>query len=167
MSVDIHDKAAVEERLWEDLEKNRFGMLGAVGLPIRHFSPMTAFAEPESGKIWFYTSKETVLARAALYGSPAMFILMTKDHQLQACIGGDLRTTFDALHRDKYWSPMVSAWFPRGKEDAALTLLCLQCEEAEVWISEQGPVKVGWEIAKANITGSPPDIGGHASLTLS
>ena len=160
MSIDIHDKAAVEERLWSDLEKNRFGMLGAVGLPIRHFSPMTAFAEPESGKIWFYTSKE-------LYGAPAMFILMTKDQQLQACIGGELRTAFDALHRDKYWSPMVSAWFPKGKDDPSLTLLCLQCEDAEVWISEEGPVKFGWEIAKANLMGSTPDVGGHATLTLS
>lgn len=167
MSTDMHDKAAVEERLWSEMEKHRFGMLGIVGPPARPFSPMTAFAEPESGKIWFFTSKETELARAGLYGAPAMFILMTKDQQLQACIAGDLRTAFDALHRDKFWSPMVSAWFPKGKDDPSLTLLCLQCENAEVWISEKGPVKFGWEIAKANLLGSTPDVGGHANLTLS
>jgi general stress protein 26 len=166
MSIDIHDKAAVEARMWRDLKENRFGMLGAVGLPIRHFNPMTAFAEPESAKIWFYTAKDTDLAQAALKGAPAMFMFMTRDQELQACIGGEIRTVFDALHRDKYWSPMVSAWFPKGKDDPSLTLLCLECADAEVWISEKGSVKVAWEIAKANLTGSPPHVGEHAALTL-
>ena len=166
MTTDIHDKAEIERRLWHEIEHNRRGMLGAVGLPIRHFAPMTAFAEPEAAKIWFYTSIDTELAKAAEEGTPAMFVVMAKNHDLQACIGGRLRTTFDALHRDKYWSPVVSAWFPKGKDDSSLTLLCLTCDEAEVWISEEGPIKFGWEIAKANLTGSPPNLGGHVSLTL-
>ena len=166
MSLDLSDTAAVEDRLWSELDKSRFGMLGVVEGPVRHFAPMTAFSEPAAGKIWFYTRKDTELAQAALAGVPSLFILMTKDQTLQACISGELRTTFDAMHRDKYWSSVVSAWFPKGKDDPNLTLICLTCHKAEVWLSEEGAVKFGWEIAKANLTGSTPEIGGHVSLTL-
>lgn len=168
MTTDINDKAALEKRLWDDLEKNRYGMLGAVGtLPVGHFAPMTAFTEPEAGKIWFYTNTHSGLAQAAQSGTKAMFIVQAKDQELQACIGGTLRARFDAMHRDKFWSPIVAAWFPKGKDDPDLTLLCLDCSDAEIWLSEQGPIKFGWEIAKANLTGSTPDIGAHAKVSLS
>jgi general stress protein 26 len=166
MTIDIRDKAAVERRLWDDLEKTRFGMLGVDGPSGRHFAPMTAFVERESGKVWFFTSNETELAKAAQAGAAAMFIVMAKDQELQACIGGQLTASVDDLHRDKYWSPMVAAWFPKGKADPTLTLLCLTCKDADVWLSEQGPVKFGFEIAKANLTGATPDVGAHASLTF-
>jgi general stress protein 26 len=166
MTTDINDKAAVEKRLWDELEGSRFGMLGVAEPPMSHFAPMTAFVERESGKLWFFTSRETHLAQSAQSGVQVMFVVMAKDHEMQACIGGRLAAVVDTLHRDKYWGPMVSAWFPKGKDDPALTLLCLTCEDAEVWISEQGPVKFGWEIAKANLTGRAPDVGAHASLTF-
>ena len=167
MTTDINDKAAVEKRLWDDLEKDRFGMLGVMGLPARHFAPMTAFVERESSTLWFFTSKQTDLAEAVQSAASAMFVFMTKDQELQACIGGDLVASSDTLHRDKFWGPMVSAWFPHGKEDPTLALLKLSCKNAEVWLSEQGPVKFGWEIAKANLTGAKPDVGARATLTFS
>ncbi len=164
MRTDTRDTAAVEKRLWDELHDGRLGMLGAASPPAAHFSPMTAFPEPESGKIWFYTNRETDLAQAAERAAPAMFIVMAKDQDLQACIRGELVVSPDILHRDKYWSPVVAAWFPKGKDDPGLTLLCLTCHEADVWISDAGAVKFGWEIAKANLTGSIPDVGGRAHL---
>jgi general stress protein 26 len=164
MRTDTRDTAAVEKRLWDELEQERLGMLGAARPPAAHFSPMTAFAEPESGRIWFYTNRETDLAQAADRAAPAMFIVMSKDQNFQACVRGELIASLDTLHRDKYWTPVVSAWFPKGKDDPGLTMLCFTCQEADVWISDEGAVKFGWEIAKANLTGSTPDIGGRAHL---
>jgi general stress protein 26 len=166
MSVDIKDKAEVEKRLWLEIEQNRAGMLGAMGPAGQHFAPMTAFAEPETGKIWFFTSLDTELAQAAEAGTAAVFILMAKNQTLQACVRGQLRTGLDPLHRDKYWSPVVSAWFPKGKNDSSLTLLCLTCDDAEIWLSEEGPIKFGLEIAKANLTRATPDLGSHVTLAL-
>ncbi|HZK98700.1 MAG TPA: pyridoxamine 5'-phosphate oxidase family protein [Caulobacteraceae bacterium] len=166
MSIDINDRAEVEKRLWRDLEKTRYGMLGATGAERPHFAPMTAFAEPETGTLWFFTSLNTDLAKETREGAPAIFIVMARDQELQACIRGDLTATRDALHRDKYWSPMVSAWFPKGKDDPSLTLLCFKCAQADVWLSQEGPVKFGFEITKANVTGRLPDVGGHTTLAL-
>ncbi len=165
MSLDMRDKAAVQKRLWDDIDASRFGMLGAESAAI-HLTPMTAFAERESGKIWFFTSKDSELAKASESGVAATFVVMTKDQDLQACIRGELVATNDALHLEKYWNSVIAAWFPRGKDDPSLTMLCLSCKAADVWISDKGPVGFGWEIAKANMTGSRPDVGGHAAVVL-
>ena len=167
MSVDMNDKAEVEKRLWAELEQGRFGMLGAAPKAGGQFNPMTAYAEPESHTIWFYTSKDTDLAKAAQGGAEAIFIVMAKDRDFQASIVGELKTTQDSLHRDKYWSPMVAAWFPGGKDDPNLTLLAFKCKDADVWVSDAGALKFGWEIAKANLTQSIPDVGGQAHLVFS
>ena len=166
MTTDTRDRAAVEKELWRELERSRCGMLGAGQFPRGHFVPMSAFAEPESGKIWFYTQRSNDLAGVGERGAPAVLIVMAKDQELQACIRGELRTSFDALHRDKFWGPVVSAWFPKCKDDPNLTLLCLTCEDADVWRSDAGMLKFGWEMAKANLTGSTPDVGGHVHLTF-
>ena len=166
MTTDTRDRAAVEKELWAELERARCGMLGAGALPLGRFVPMTAFAEPEAGKIWFYTQRGGDLAGAGERGSPAVLIVMAKDQELQACIRGELRSSGDTLHRDKYWGPGVAAWFPKGKDDPNLTLLCLTCEDADVWVSDAGMLKFGWEIAKANLIGSTPNVGGHVRLTF-
>jgi general stress protein 26 len=161
----MHDKAAVQKRLWDDIETSRFGMLGAQSADIR-LTPMTAFAERETAKIWFFTSRESELAKASEAGVPASFVVMTKDQDLQACLRGELVATTDRLHLEKYWNPVIAAWFPKGKDDPTLAMLCLSCAEADVWVSDKGPVGFGWEIAKANMTGARPDVGGHAALVL-
>jgi general stress protein 26 len=165
MSLDTNDKAAVEKRLWDDMEENHFGMLGATDAS-GHFVPMTAHPERESRKIWFFTSIDSDLAVAAERGVAAAFLVLAKDQTLQACVRGELHATRDRLHLEKYWSAVVAAWFPKGKDDPSLTLLCLSCQEAEVWVSDKGPVGFGWEIAKANLTGARPDVGGHAVLLM-
>lgn len=168
MTTDTRDRAAVEKEMWRELERSRCGMLGLVHSAISRspFVPMTAFAEPESGKVWFYTHRGSDLAGAGEQGTPAMLIVMAKDQELQACIRGELRTSFDTVHRDKFWGPTVAAWFPKGKADPDLALLCLTCEDADVWVSDAGMLKFGWEIAKANLTGSSPNVGGHVRLTF-
>jgi general stress protein 26 len=166
MTIDLRDKAAVEHKLWTEIEDTRFGMLATVDHIREHFHPMTAFCEPESGQIWFYTHSDSVLAVAAQGGAEAMFVFVSLDRELQASIHGELHTTLDQIHRDKFWSSTVSAWFSKGKDDPSLTMLCLDCRETIVWISDVAGVKLRWEIARANLTGSEPQIGGKVALNL-
>ena len=165
MHLDMRDKAAVEKRLWDELDEARSGMLGAPDAAAG-FHPMKGFVERESGSLWFFTSRETDLARAVRNGVGATFIVLSRDQAFQTCIRGRLSPSLDALHLDKFWSPTVSAWFPKGKADPDLELLRLDCAEADVWVSVSGGLKFGWEIAKANLTGAAPDISGHAHLAL-
>ena len=166
MTTNIHDKAAVEHKLWEEIAETRFGMLGAASARAEHFVPMTTFAEPETGSLWFYTQTDNSLAEAAQTGATGLYVFMSKDRKLQAAIRGRLTASADPLHRDKFWSPVVSAYFPKGKNDPHLIMLRLACEDTEVWVSDSNVVKFAFEIAKANLTGVAPELGGKVALNL-
>jgi general stress protein 26 len=159
-----HDPAAVQTRLWDEIEKRRTGMLGLMS-DNQHFQPMTAFLDREAQQIWFFTYNDTDLAQAiASGGGHAMFVFQEKD--LQACIGGRLSLSHDPERMARYWNPMVAAWYPEGKEDPRLTLLRFDCEDAQVWLTEAGPVRYFFEVAKANATKSRPDLGERRDLNF-
>ena len=93
-----------------------------------------------------------------------MFVYQRDD--IQACIGGRLSLEHDRARMDRYWNAVVAAWYPDGKDDPQLTLLRLDADDAQVWITEAGPVKFAWEIAHANATRQQPDLGGRTDLNL-
>ena len=166
MSHDINDQEKAERRLWKEIEAARFGMLG-LSNGHQHFQPMTAFAEPDESAIWFFSSDNTDLVKVVAQGdNKAMFVVQSKDQDFQGCIDGRLVETRDQARIDRYWNPMVAAWYPAGKDDPHLTLLRFDVSDAEVWISKGGAVRLAWEIAKANLNGKAPDLGIQAHLDL-
>ncbi len=165
MSTDINDRTEVEKKLWKEIgEDNGTVMLGAHTHPLQHFQPMTAFREAETGKIWFFTRADTDLARSIEEGKPAMMVVQRT--RFQACVSGELTLQHDPARIEKYWNPVVAAWYPEGKSDPRLTMLCLDVQDAQVWLNEAGPVKFAYEIAKANMTNTTPDLGGSRRLNL-
>jgi general stress protein 26 len=166
MSIDINDREAVEDRLWSEIDNQHLGMLAVVDGEPQHFQPMMGFPEREQGLVWFFTRKDTDLARDAEEPRRAMFILQARDRELQACISGELTARLDRERLDRFWSPHVDAWFPKGKDDPQLAMLCLACEDARVWISEAGPLRYAWEVARANTVKEQPDLGGRTDVRL-
>lgn len=162
MKTDPHDLAAVQTRLWDEIKAA--GGTGMLGLTKSgdHYQPMTGFVERDTNEIWFFTRKDTELARELGDGGSAMFVFQAD--KLQASIGGELTAAFDRGRMDKYWNPVVAAWYPGGKDDPLLTMLRLECVDAEIWISDAGPMKFAWEIAKANATHNTPDAGGKTHV---
>ena len=166
MTDDLTDKARMEARLWREIEKARFGMLGLAD-GSQGFQPMTAFVESEDGRIWFYSKTGSDLARAVQGGGEAMLIVQARDQEFQACLRGPIEPRLDRGRIDRWWSPAVAAWYPGGKDDPELILLCFEPQGAEIWVSERGPLKFAWEISRANAERREPDLGGRARLDLS
>ena len=168
MSTQPKSQEEAKDRLWDEIRKVRYGMLGLVGADSGgHFQPMTAFCEPETGDIWYFTRKDTDLARAAAGGADAMFVIQARDQGFQACLSGRIQPQHDAARIERYWNAVVAAWFPDGRDDPQLTLLLFQPKDAQVWLSESNPIKFFWEIAKANMSKGEPDVGQSTSLHLS
>jgi general stress protein 26 len=161
MSTDINDRAAVERRLWNEIETHQTGMLGLTG-ETSHYQPMTAFVDREASQLWFFTRLETDLVHQVGAGHPAMFVFQQKD--LQACVGGELVLDRDPAHLNKYWNAVVAAWYPDGRDDPHLAMLRMDCDDARVWIADGGPVRFAWEIARANATKTQPRVGGQTTL---
>lgn len=159
--------AEAEAEFWNSLKHSNTGMLG-LDRPGYHSQPMTAFREEETGTIWFFTRNDTDLARdVAAPGQSAMFSYGSKDQKVWACIHGELSVQGrDPAIIDRYWNPVLAAWYPGGKDDPDLTLLRFDADDGRVWVSDGGVFKFAYEIAKANVTKTLPDAGGVADVNL-
>ncbi len=167
MSSEIISQDDAKDRLWREIEKVRYGMLGLIGARSGdHFQPMTAFCEPETADIWFFTRDDTDLARACAGGADAAFVIKAKDQVFQASVRGRIERQDDRSRIDRYWGPVVAAWYPDGKDDRHLTLLRLSARDAQVWLSESNPLHFFWEIAKANVAKVEPEVGQSAPIDL-
>ena len=160
------DRKDAEDRLFKAIEDTRVGMLGVAGGEPRHMQPMTAYVEREANELWFFTYRDTDLVRDvnASGGHYAMFCVISKDREVYACLGGELEEHFDRERMERYWNPVVAAWYPEGKDDPRLTLLRMRLDDAQMWLSQAGPVRFAFEIAKANMTRDQPDLGGRADI---
>ncbi|HZW15235.1 MAG TPA: pyridoxamine 5'-phosphate oxidase family protein [Brevundimonas sp.] len=157
-----------EEEFWNHLEESNTGMLG-LDQPGYHAQPMTAFREGETGTIWFFTRDDTDLAKDAAVGSgqSAMFHYGSKDQNVWACIQGELSVEgHDREIIDRYWNPVLAAWYPGGKDDPHLTILRFEAGDGRVWVNEGGFFKFFYEIAKANVTKTMPDAGDAVNVNL-
>lgn len=128
--TDVHE---VRQHMWEKMAKSPVLMVKLRGSD-DHAEPMTAqLDEDADGKFWFYTRKENRLAS----GGAAMAQFVSKDHKIFACIMGNLVEETDPAVIGKYWSDVVEAWFPGGKNDPDLTMLRFELEDAEIWESDE------------------------------
>jgi general stress protein 26 len=163
---DPHTDAEHEAMLWKALSDRRTVMLGLTGKPMAHMQPMTAFRDDASRSVFFFARADNDLAQRAADGGEAMMCLQSKDDSFIACVGGELSVVRDPERVERFWNPVVAAWFPEGKDDPELIFLRLDPVDAQLWIADGNPVKFGWEIAKANLGKRTPDIGETAHLEL-
>jgi general stress protein 26 len=150
-------------QLWDEIDGVHAVMLGSPD-HAQHMQPMAPHSAREERAIWFYTKKSSDIARAAERGGVVHLCLVTDDYQ--ACLNGNLTTTYSRDHVDRYWSTLVEAWYPGGKDDADLTMLRFAPHTAAIWASTGSTLKFGWEIAKAISAGEEPDVGYTTHVTF-
>lgn len=146
----------IRETFWKSFQVSPFIMMkleGASG----HAEPMTAQLDKDAHHaIWFFTKRDNRIGG----GGRAMGQVMTKGHDVFACIEGTLVDETDAVVRDKHWNNAVEAWFPNGKADPSVVMLRFDIADGEVWTSDMS-LKGTFKL----LTGQPMrehDAGEHA-----
>jgi general stress protein 26 len=132
----MHTPQELETKFWKHLKSDMTVMLGLNGVEDGHTRPMTAQFEDDHGPIWFFTAKDTGLVQE-LNGADhrAIATFAAKGHDLFATIHGTLSIDNDRAVIDRLWNKFVAAWYEGGKDDPKLTLLRLDCEQAEIWLN--------------------------------
>jgi general stress protein 26 len=149
---------------WDHLKDRTTVMLGAAGRD--RTQPMTAFSEKDDGLVWFFTRDDTDLAKEAALTTEARLIFASKDEKCFADLSGTLSLEHDRGRIDRYWNPVVAAWYPEGKDDPHLTLMKFVPRNGQVWLSTVGLVGFAFEVTKANIAKTQPDIGASAKVSF-
>ncbi|WP_108662499.1 pyridoxamine 5'-phosphate oxidase family protein [Acuticoccus kandeliae] len=129
----------LKEKFWDELEDSPFVMLGLAGVDEAHTQPMTAqFDDDLPNRIWFYTNRQNRLIKALASSHDAVLNYASKGHHLFASIHGTLSVDNDRAIIEKFWSPVVSAWYDKGKDDPDLAMLRFEPGRAEIWRAETG-----------------------------
>lgn len=129
----------LKEKFWESLRDSPFVMLGLAGAREAHTQPMTAqFSEEVPDTIYFFTNTQNSLVKALSTSHDAVISFSAKDHDLFACIHGHIGLDNDRAMIDRFWSPIVSAWYTDGKDDANLALLRFDAGAAQIWNASTG-----------------------------
>ncbi len=161
-----HTPAELETKLRKAAKGVSAGMLGVVGGAPHHFAPMRAYQVDEEKPFWFITRRDVELVKELQGGShAAMFIVVSEDHHLHACVGGTLQEDRDQARIDMFWNSVAEAWLPEGKTSPGVTLLRLDPAEAVVWLSDNA-FKLAFEVAKANYNRTQAQSGETATITL-
>lgn len=145
-------------QLWEQIGKVEACMLGIEGSG-RHMQPMAPHPDQFAKKIWFFARSDSDLVKTLGGGARAHACFVGRDQDYHACVAGHLSENRVPEKIEEYWSPVVAAWFEKGKDDPALTLLEFNLEDAAIWASSNNPIRFGWEIAKGNMGLGDPNVG--------
>jgi general stress protein 26 len=70
-------------------------------------------------------------------------------------VSGRARLVRDRGKIDELWSPILKAWFPKGKDDQEVALLRVDVEKAEYWDAPSSTIVKLVGFAKAMVTGQP------------
>lgn len=129
----------LKNEFWEALEDSPFVMLGLSGVNESHTQPMTAqFDEDIPNILYFYTNRQNRLVQALTETHAAVVSFSAKGHDLFACVHGRLTIDNDRAVIDRFWSPIVAAWYEHGKDDPNLTLVRFDMGPAEIWTAGTG-----------------------------
>lgn len=150
------------EQLWKELRHVRAGMLGVEGSH-SHMQPMAPMADEEKGRIWFLTSRGGDLVTDVGNGARAHFCVIGKHQDYHACLAGELRQSADADKIAELWNDWAAAWWS-GPSDPDIALLEFDLEDAAIWASTRNPVKIAWEIERAQHSDREPNIGTRAHV---
>ena len=152
------------ETFWKRLEGVQAGMLGCE--PDWRLVPMSHYADPEQGALWFITAEGTDLVEATRGGpKQAAHVIGSGPDKLYARIEGKLELSNDRAKLDELWNAVASTWFEDGKQDDDIRLLKLSISAAEVWATTGG-IGFLYQVAKSKVTGEQPDMGEHFEVSF-
>lgn len=148
-----------KEKIWNLIKDLKVGMLTTQDGEDLRARPMSLVQDAYDGTIWFFTKRSA--EKSYEIKDEHHVSLSFSDHNdgVYVSLSGRARLTQDANLIDQFWNPFVAAWFEGGKDDPDVALLEIKIYKGEHWESEDSKVFQLFEIAKANLTEGPPDIG--------
>jgi len=156
-------------KFWDLIKDIKFGMFTARhGDGKLHSRPMTTLngSDERGGVLWFFMRRG---------GEPALDISRDADVNVAyadpggdayVSVSGAARIVDDPAKKKALWNPLAQAWFPGGVGDPDLALVAVTIEQAEYWDVHSNKAEKLYEIAKAALTGTQPELGEHRRMRM-
>jgi general stress protein 26 len=87
----------------------------------------------DEGSIWFFTNEYSGKVDDISKDNTVYLMYAHPGHNTYLHVKGKCSVVNDKDKIKKLWSPVVKAWFPKGEDDPALSLLKVEVTEASFW----------------------------------
>jgi general stress protein 26 len=164
------DEHPARERLWELIKDIRFSMFTARHADGHlHSRPMTTQNKgvDEDSSLWFFMSRRSDPV-SDIAQDPAVNISYADvGADSYVSVSGHAAVVDDLAKKQQLWSKMAEAWFAGGAADPDLALVQVKISHAAYWDVKESKLVQLFKMAKAAVTGNPPQgMGEHAEVRM-
>ncbi len=162
----LENKEAVQ-KLQEMVDEIKVCMLATVNEDLSLYSrPMQSIKVDEEGNIWFFTNEHSGKVEDISKDNTVYLMYSHPGKNSYLHIKGTAAVIDDKAKIEELWSPVIKAWFPKGTEDPALSLLKVSTNEASYWDGSSSKFIVFFNILKAIAKGEKHDEGEFGELKV-
>ena len=164
-------KSTDEHTLWTLIKDIKFGMLthrhsdGHL-----HSTPLTTQnkADDEGNALYFFVSRKSEVAACIAEDGTVNVAYAHPGDDRYVSVSGNASIVEDQAKKDYLFTSFAKAWFPGGATDPNMALLQINIGHAEYWDVKESKMMQLAKMAKAAITGEPPEkMGDHKEMNLS
>ena len=167
MSNDQKTNSEAQEKVWEMIKDIRICLMVTQDQNGKLYArPMAAHQENFKGELWFFTEKNSPKLQEIVHQSHVLLSYSEPDDQNYVSINGTARIVNDQSKINEYWSEYLRTWFPKGKEDPNIALICVDVKEAEYWDAPSSTFVYLYGYAKAVLTGEQPNPGENKKVSF-
>lgn len=126
--------------------------------------PLAVLDREFDGTVWFFTQDPSPKTDD-IAGDPHVNVAYA-DGASAVSLSGTAAVDRDQARIDEFWNPWAEAWFEGGRQDPTVALLRVDATSAEYWHIDKPAVVRGFEVVKALVTRSAPDVGESRTVEL-
>jgi general stress protein 26 len=164
--TEVQNKAEAHARLWSFIKDIRVTMMTTHDGERLRSRPMHGFQDTFSGKLYFFSKLDSAKAQEVREDQQVNLAYSNPERHVFVSVSGHARLVRDRSMMERYWGPVVSAWFPKGLDDPDLGLIEVEVETAEFWDASESRMRYLWELARAKTVGERPNVGEHGRLNV-
>lgn len=155
------------EKVWEMIKDIKVAMMVTMDAEGHHFArPMVAQQPDEHHDLWFFTSLNSPKVEEIKAHPEVLLSYADIGGNTYVSVSGEAAVVQDRAKIDELWSESLKAWWPEGKDDPNLTLICVTPKSAEYWDGPASMVVQAFGYLKARMTGEPEKMGENRTVRL-
>ncbi|MDO5625034.1 MAG: pyridoxamine 5'-phosphate oxidase family protein [Pseudomonadota bacterium] len=120
-----------------------------------HACPMTTQAQDDDGTIWFLGSRSSDTVEAIGHDDRVNVSFSQPGSQDFVSLNGRALLVHDEAKVDALWSDMYKTFFPQGRQDPDIQLICFAPVGGQYWKGE-GKISTLFKLTKAAVGGGAP-----------
>lgn len=153
------------KQLWDEIKGIKIAMMTSEDGTVLRSRPMYLVQDDFDGVLWFFSRRDSHKTVEFVRNPRVNLSFADIKKDCYVSISGSARILTDQAKVDELWNPMLDAWFPEGKDSPEVTLLAIEVKEAEIWDTKASKMRQLFEMVKAKVTDTRPDLGENRKIS--